>query len=342
MNMQACDAHSRFSPWQFRGNKTVKNRVVVPPMASQTATTEGFITQETLQHYKKLSEADSGILMVEYTYVHPSGRSEENQLGIATDEHVDDLTALASLIKKSGALAGIQLSHGGAKSTKDLTGGILWGPSEIAVPSKDNSFEIPKQMNGIEIKTWKDAFLSATERAVRAGFELVEFHSAHGYGLNQWLSPLTNQRTDSYGGTLEGRAKLLCEIISSVRERFPHLILSARIPGQDFLEGGLSINDSIKLVELLKQAGLDLVDVSSGLGGWRRPRERTGEGYLISEAQEIQAQTTLPVIGVGGIKTGTYIDELIRAGIVSFAAVGRKILEAPKVWAETEMKIACH
>ena len=342
MNIKACDVHPRFSSWQFRGSKTVKNRVVVPPMASQTATTEGFVTQETLQHYETLSEAGTGILMVEYTYVHRTGRSEENQLGIHSDEHLEGLTTLANLIRNSGALAGIQLSHGGSKSTKDLTGGTLWGPSEIAVPSKDNSFELPTQMSAIEIETWKHAFLSATERAISAGFELVEFHSAHGYGLNQWLSPLTNQRTDSYGGAPEGRAKLLCDIISSAREKFPNLILSARIPGQDFLEGGLSIDDSVKLVEMLKQAGLDLVNVSSGLGGWRRPRDRTGEGYLVSEAQEIQSQTTLPVIGVGGIKSGTYIDDLIGAGVVSFAAVGRKILEAPKVWAETEMKNACH
>lgn len=341
MHIQVCHRHARFSPWIFRGNKIVRNRVVVPPMASQTATTNGLVTDQTLTHYSGLGEAHAGILMVEYTFVHSTGRSEENQLGIANDDHVEGLSQIATLIKRSGALAGIQLSHGGAKSTPDLTGGILWGASEVAVPSKDNSFEIPRQMTVIEIDSWKNAFISATERAVHAGFELVEFHSAHGYGLNQWLSPLTNQRTDSYGGSLEGRARLLCEIITAVRAKFPDLILSARIPGQDFLEGGLSIADSVQLVEMLKQAGLDLVDVSSGLGGWRRPRDRNGEGYLVHEAQQIQSTTTLPVIGVGGIKSGAYIDQLIDTGAIRFAAVGRKILEAPRLWAESEMASSC-
>lgn len=332
----------RFQPWHFRGGKIARNRVVVPPMASQTATNSGIATEATIAHYARLAQACAGILMVEYTFVHATGRSESNQLGISSDQHIAGLTAIAGEIKKSGALAGIQLSHGGAKSSVDLTGGTLCGPSAIAVPSRDSTFDVPSEISTEGIDVWRSAFLSAVDRAVIAGFELVEFHSAHGYGLNQWLSPLTNRRTDEYGGGLAARSRLLREIITSARARYPHLVLSARIPGQDFLEGGLTTTDIIELVHLLEDAGLDIVDVSSGLGGWRRPRDRQGEGYLVAEARQIKAATSLPVIGVGGIKTGTFIDELLASGSVSFAAVGREILENPLEWAQNQMHCRRH
>ncbi len=189
---------NRWSKFTLK-NKTFKNRVVVPPMASQTADVLGFVTINTLKHYERLTEAKPGLLIVEYTYVHQSGRSEGNQLGIQSDAHIEGLSQIAKLIKNSGTLAGIQLSHGGGKSDRELTNGKLMGPSRIAVPVKDQKIEVPDPMSKDEIELWKSAFINATDRVVSAGFDLVELHSAHGYGLNQWLSPITNQRTDEYG-----------------------------------------------------------------------------------------------------------------------------------------------
>ena len=322
----------RYDTLKLKSNHMLSNRVVVPAMASETATAEGFATEETFAHYKRLAQSGAGLIHVEYTFVSLSGRSEPNQLGASTDEHTAGLRTIAGIIKASGATAGLQLVHGGAKTSKDLTGGVLLGPSAIRVPVKDRELDIPTAMTKSEIKDLQDAFLASAKRGVDAGFDLLELHAAHGYGLNQWLSPLTNQREDEYGGSLLGRTRILIEIVERLRREFPDTILSARIPGQDFIEGGLTVDDMIIVTKLLIDAGLDLISVSSGLGGWRRPRDRTQEGYLVQEAARIREMSSKPVIGVGGIETGSYIDQAICRGHISLAAVGRAILKDPAAW----------
>ncbi len=329
---------SRHSELQIR-NRQVKNRIVVPPMASSTATTSGLVTEETLAHYKRLTQSGAGLIIVEYTFVHSSGRSELNQLGISEDTHTVGLAKIAKLIHDMGSLAGIQLSHGGGKSTSELTGAQLMGPSAISVPVKDQQLENPVAMSLADIQMWKVSFIEAAGRAERAGFDLVELHSAHGYGLNQWLSPITNQREDEYGQHLLGRLRLMKEIIAEIRRQYPSLLLSIRMPGQDFLPGGLSMDDTIQIAQELERSGVDLLHVSSGIGGWRRPKERSGEGYLVAEAAQIQASVSIPVIGVGGIETGSYIDESLSQKRFALAAVGRAILSAPQSWRERELSL---
>jgi len=323
-------------------DKKFKNRVVIPPMASQTANSSGFVTEETINHYKRLTKAQAALLIVEYTYVHKTGRSEENQLGIDSDGHLEGLSKIANIIKNSGSLAGIQLNHSGGKSHRTLTGGKLMGPSAIAVPVKGHDMETQDSMNTDEIKLWVSAFTKACDRVVLAGFDLVELHSAHGYGLNQWLSPITNQRTDLYGNDLIGRKRLLLEIINAIRERHPHLLISVRLPGQDFIENGMTINESIHIAQCLENANVDLINVSSGIGGWRRSENRNGEGYLVTEASAIQKVVKIPVIGVGGIYTGEYIDHALTNAHFSLAAVGRAILQDPKQWFEQVLWKANH
>lgn len=303
-------------------------------MASETADERGFASDKTFEHYRRLATAGAGIIFVEYTYVHRSGRSEPNQLGVDSDAQIDGLREIASIIKATGALAGLQLVHAGGKTNTDLTDGSLQGPSNIVVPVKDRQLEQPTAMTDVEIKLWKSSFLHAAHRAVCAGFDMVEVHSAHGYGINQWLSPVTNHRQDRFGEHSQGRSLLLLEIITAIRKNFPRLLLSARIPGQDFLPNGLTVVETTALAQSLVSAGLDLVNVSSGLGGWRRPRGRNAQGYLIDEAETIQAQLSAPVIGVGGIEDGDFIDDLLATGKVSFAAVGRAILKDPQRWGE--------
>ena len=207
------------------------------------------------------------------------------------------------------------------------------GPSGIAVPVKDRQLEVPKIMNREDIELWKRSFADAVDRAVLAGFDVVEFHAAHGYGLNQWLSPITNQRQDEYGVTLIGRMKMLFDIVVAARKIHPALVLSVRMPGQDFFAGGLSVDDSIQVAKLLAQAGVDILNISSGIGGWRRPSTRVGQGYLVDEAAGIQAAVKVPVIGVGGIESGDYIDQALAEGRFALAAIGRAILSGPAEWA---------
>lgn len=332
---------NRFSPLRLSARHTLRNRVVIPPMASQTACADGRVNSVTLRHYARLAEAGPGLLIVEYTFVHPSGRSEENQLGISDDSHVAGLTRLAGLIHQSGAVAGIQLTHAGGKTTRALTGGRLMAPGAVPVPVKGQVMETPEPMGAAEIRLWRKSFVRAARRAVHAGFDLVEFHSAHGYGLNQWLSPLTNHRSDEYGKDLAGRGRLLREVVRAVRANHPNLLLSVRLPGQDFLESGLRISDTIEVARSLAAQGVNIIHVSSGIGGWRRPatRDGGGEGYLVEEAAAVQAQVSVPVIGVGGIKSAAYIDGGLRAGTFALAAVGRAILEDPRRWSDANLRL---
>ena len=209
-------------------------------------------------------------------------------------------------------------------------------PSAVAVPVKDRELEVPTPMTLAEIEGWQQDFLAATRRAMAAGFDLVELHSAHGYGLNQWLSPLTNQREDGYGGS--NRPRILREIIRAMRREFPDLLIAARLPGQDFIPGGLTVTDMMAMLKQLVADGLDVIDISSGLGGWRRPRDRAMQGYLVHEAAQIQRAFAQPVIGVGGIEEGAFIDELIQSGDLALAAVGRAILKDPLAWYQNHLQ----
>ncbi len=325
---------NRWTRFAFKNGMVAQNRVVVPPMASGTADVQGAVTSQTLRHYENLTRAGAGIVMVEYTYVHSSGRSEENQLGLHSDGQVPAHQKLVSSVHQAGALVGIQLVHGGGKSSKELTGGRLLGASDVVVPTKGNDLEKPVEMNRDEIKAYQSWYLDAAIRAADAGYDLIELHAAHGYGLNQWLSSLTNQRTDEYGGNLINRSRMLFEIFQAIRKALPHLLLGVRIPGEDHFRGGLTPDDMFFVSRRLDVLGADFLDVSSGIGGWRRPADRSGEGYLLPEATSIQQRVGIPVIGVGGIETGTFIDAAIARKRVSFTAVGRKILKDPKLFFE--------
>jgi NADPH2 dehydrogenase len=328
---------NRHSTLVLNNKIVLNNRIVVPPMASTTATESGFVTGQTLNHYQRLATSGAALVFVEYTYVHPSGRSEKMQLGISNDEHVAGLKDLSKIIKASGAVAGIQLTHSGGKSNSEFTIRKLMGPSGIVVPVKDQVLETPKVMDYEDILLWKNAFALAIQRAIDAGFDVIELHSAHGYGLNQFLSAITNVRNDAYGGSVAGRSQLLIEIIEAAKVKNAELVISARLPGQDFIDGGFSSDDAIWLAQKLQSIGVSLIHVSSGLGGWRRPMDRKGEGYLVDEAEKIQSQVSIPVIGVGGISTGSYIDESLKKNRFELAAVGRAILKDPKAWNEKQM-----
>lgn len=329
---------NRYSPLFFKNGKAAKNRVVVPPMASSTADEYGYVTDATVAHYAKLATSGAGIVWVEYSHVHGSGRSEENQLGIYEDGQIEGLKRVAHIIHQQGALAGIQIVHAGGKTDRGLTGGALMGPSDRTVPIKGEELEAADPMTSVDILLWKNSFRLAAHRVQEAGFDGVELHAAHGYGLNQWLSPITNQRRDGYGGSLENRARLLFEIVEDLRACFPKLILAVRIPGQDGFSEGLTHAEMQWVARGLESRGLDLIDVSSGIGGWRRPGDREGEGFWVPEAQGIQSVVGIPVIGVGGIQTGAYIDQVIGHGKISLAAVGRAILSDPVRWGDTNLR----
>ncbi|MCB9027133.1 MAG: NADH:flavin oxidoreductase [Bdellovibrionaceae bacterium] len=330
---------NRWTDYKFKNGKTAKNRVVVPPMASQTADTLGFVTKKTIQHYEELSNSGAGIIFAEYTYIHQSGKKgEPNQLAVDDDSKIAGLSEISHAIHKSGALAGLQIVHVGGKTSSALTGLPLLGPSSIPIPVKGQELETPKKMSANGIEEMIGWYIQAARRAEIAGFDIVELHAAHGYGLNQWLSPITNHRDDEFGGDIIGRSNLLLQIVSQIKQLFPNLLVAARMPAQDHFAQGLQPTDMRWVAQKLENIGIDLIDISSGIGGWRRPRGINGQGYLVSDAAQIKQAITIPVIGVGGIQEGSFIDEILLEQKVDFAAVGRAILKEPSLWKEINLE----
>jgi NADPH2 dehydrogenase len=328
---------NRWTPYKFSNGKIAKNRIVIPPMASQSADVNGFVTSQTIEHYARLSQAGAGIIFVEYSYIHQSGKGEPFQLGAYCDLAIEGLQKISHIIHDAGAIAALQIVHAGGKADTKVTGQALLGPSSVSVPVKNWMPEIPVQMSLADIQVYIQWYVDAAMRAKKAGFDIVEIHAAHGYGLNQWLSPITNHRTDFYGGSIENRQRLLLEIIEAIKAETPELLISVRIPGQDHVEKGLSIQDMKSVVIRLEQIGVDLIDVSSGIGGWRRPENRNDEGYLVEDASQIKQVTSRPVIGVGGIVNGDVIDLMLLQDKLDFAAVGRAILQDPIGWFKAQL-----
>ena len=317
------------SPIRLRGHR-LRSRLVLPPMASGTGDEEGFVTEETIEHYARIVGPGHALAFVEYTHVVAEGRSEPRQLGIDTDAHVPGMARLARVIRASGALAGLQLTHAGGKTEAALIGATPVGASAVAIPAYGGELPAPAPMDAFQVQRVIDCFVAAARRAVAAGFDAVEVHAAHGYLLNQWLSPLTNRRADEHGDGLAGRAALLLEIVRRLREVLPaRMLISVRFPAQDRLEGGLTPDDGVRLARSLHLVGVDVFNVSSGLGGWRRGREQRGEGYLVGDAAKLRAAAGVPVIGVGGIESSRYADAVLARGDVDMVAVGRAVLENP-------------
>lgn len=318
----------RFSPL-ITDSFTLKNRLVVPPMASQTADLDGLAMLETLTHSANLAKSGASLVMVEYSFVSLAGRSEANQLGAHDDRCIAGLAEIANIIHQAGAKAALQLTHCGGKDSSG-TSVDLMGPAGITVPAYDRELPLPRAMTMDDIADWQQDFVHAALRAEQAGFDFVELHCAHGYGLNQFLSPITNQRTDKHGGTLINQARLITDIITDIIQQAPKLKLMVRIPGQDLYPGGLSQTDMVDAAQLMVTAGVDILNISSGIGGWTRPKNRRGQGYLINESQYMkQANLGVPIIGVGGIEEGDYIDTAIENDWLDLAAVGRSILKDP-------------
>lgn len=320
------------TPIEIKGFK-IRNRIVLPPMATELATEDGRVTPELIKHYDERSRGP-GLVIVEHSYIARNGKASPKQLGIYSDGLIDELKKLVETIKGNGAIALIQLNHAGGRTLSSIIGEKPIAPSPIKFSTW---IEEPREMTFQDILNVKEAFKKAAERAIKAGFDGVEIHGAHGFLLNQFFSPLTNKRLDAYGGTLEKRMKLPLEIVKEVRGVIGSgKILSYRLGADDLTPGGITINDSIKMALKLEEEGVDIINVSGGLCG-SRPPQMTGEGYFIPQAERIKMNIKIPVIGVGGIRSPEYANEIVKTGRVDMVAIGRAMLENPK-WAEEALK----
>ena len=313
-------------PLEVKG-LNLKNRIVMHPMHTGLETTEGAVTDNLIEHYVRRSKA-LGLLIVEHSYVSLGGRLSERQLGIYDDHLVSGLEKLSSSIHETGAPAVIQINHAGRSASMKVTGTIPVAPSPRGYYRK---------LRTDKIEALTEVFALAAERAIKAGFDGVEVHGAHGFLLNQFFSPLTNRRRDKYGGSLENRMRFPLEVVERVREKVGGRLLLYRLGSDDLDPAGTQIEDSQKFAAKLEEAGVDIIDVSGGLCGSRPAQLQNRQGYFIPQAQQIKEVINIPVIGVGGITKPEYANKLIQEGHVDLVAAGRVLLEDPD-WAIKAIK----
>lgn len=327
---------SLFSPLQLR-EITFANRIGVSPMC-QYSSIDGFATDWHLVHLGARAQGGAGLVMLEASAVTPEGRISSGDLGIWKDEHVPALQRIAHFLHSQGARAGIQLAHAGRKGsmTPPFHGERLLTPAEGAwtpvAPSAiafSDSYAVPQALDQPGIDAVVKAFAEAAQRALQAGFDLVEIHAAHGYLLHEFLSPLSNHRSDQYGGSFENRVRLLLQVVDAVRAVWPQdRPVFVRISATDWTEGGWTIDESVALAKLLKQHGVDLVDVSSG-GNVPHAKIPVAPGYQVPFAARIRREAGIATAAVGMITEPEQANNLIADGHADMILMAREFLRDP-------------
>lgn len=325
-----------FSPLTIKG-VTLKNRIVVSPMC-QYSSADGFATDWHLVHLGSRAVGGASLIILEATGVSPEARISPQDLGIWKEEHIGKLKQITGFLKEQGAVAGIQLAHAGRKaSTKaPWLGRDKVGPEEggwqTVAPSAvaySPGYPHPIELDETGIRKVISDFASATERALQAGFEVIEIHASHGYLLHQFLSPLTNLRTDAYGGSFTNRARLLLEVVDAVKKVLPEeLPLFVRIPGSDWADGGWTPDDAVALAKLLKEKAVDVLDVTSG-GLVSQQKITAGPAYQLPFASRVKKETGILTSTVGMITNAVQAESILVNGDADLIMMARELLRDP-------------
>lgn len=309
-----------FTEWDCRGVR-LRNRIVMSPMCMYScAQRDGRVESWHKTHYPSRAVGGAGLIVVEATAVRPEGRISPEDLGIWSEEHIPGLRELCALVQEAGAKIGIQLAHAGRKSK---SGDRIVAPS--AIPFDEGS-ATPEAMTASDLRDVVEAFRDGARRARDAGFDVVELHAAHGYLLNSFLSPLTNRRTDAYGGGREGRFRLLGEAIEAVRTVWDGPLF-VRFSADEYAPGGSTMEDMIDYATRAKALGVDLIDVSSG--GVVPARVEPYPGYQIPYAESIRRGANVPVGAVGLIAEPELAEHTLRAERADLIFLGRELLRQP-------------
>ena len=303
----------------------LNNRLVFPPMATAKSDVDGSVNQEILDYYDEKSRGGYiSLIIIEHSFITPEGRANNSQLSVVDDNKIEGLKKLAKVIHNNGSKAIMQINHAGSLTTKEKTGFDIVGPSSIINP---RGKELPKELSKEEIKEIIQSFKLAAKRVKESGFDGVEIHSAHGYLLNQFYSPLTNKRNDEYGGDILGRIKIHLEIIKAVKEEvggdFPVLL---RLGACDYADGGNSIEDCKIAALEFEKAGIDILDISGGINGYIIPGLNE-QGYLQEVTAELKKIVSIPIILTGGITEVEAAEELLEKGKADLIGVGRAIFK---------------
>jgi 2,4-dienoyl-CoA reductase-like NADH-dependent reductase (Old Yellow Enzyme family) len=329
-----------FDPLQFR-DVTFRNRIAVSPMC-QYSSDDGFANDWHLVHLGSRAVGVAGAVIMEATAVDPRGRISPQDQGIWKDEHIAFLARIATFLKAEGAVAGIQLAHAGRKAStrspvtqahglrptlQPAEGG--WtpvAPSPIPFYADDAP---PAQLTQSDIRCLVESFASAARRALHAGFNLVEIHAAHGYLIHEFLSPLSNRRTDEYGGSFDNRIRFVLEVVESVRAAWPAgLPLWLRISATDWAEGGWTLDDSVELAKRVRTRGVDLIDCSSG-GLTLQQKIELGPGYQVPFAARIRRESAIATGAVGMITEPEQAEQILVEGQADLVLLAREFLRDP-------------
>lgn len=325
-----------FTPLTIK-SVTFKNRIVVSPMCEYSSV-DGFANEWHLVHLGSRAVGGAGLIITEATAVSAEGRISPNDLGIWKNAHLDKLKTIVSFVHQHGSVAGIQLAHAGRKASfpapwkgthqlKKTDNG--WQTvSASALPFYEGD-EPPEALTIEGIKKVTDDFKAGAQRALTAGFKLVEIHAAHGYLINQFLSPLSNKRTDEYGGSFENRIRLLKEITAAVQSVWPKdLPLFVRISATEWTEGGWNEHDSVRLAVVLKDMGVDLIDCSTG-GNTPGAKIPVGPGYQVRFAAQVKKEANILTGAVGMITTAEQAEEILVKEEADFIIIARELLRDP-------------
>ena len=328
---------SLFDPLTIRG-VTFPNRIWVSPMCQYSAI-DGVATSWHDVHIGSFATGGTGLIMMEASGVVPEGRISTACLGIWNEAQTERLKPIVSFAHSMGTKIGIQLAHAGRKASclppwsdhpmasKAEGGWDCVAPSAISFGGK---YPVPKELTVAEIKTLVKSFADSAKRAVMAGFDLVEIHAAHGYLIHQFLSPISNKRNDEYGGSFENRIRFFIEITEAVRKAIPDAMpLFARISASDWLEDGWTIDESVELCKLLKSAGVDLIDVSSGGTSSGAPVP-VGPGYQVPFAERIRRESNIFTCAVGLITEAHQANEVVESGRADAVMMAREFLRNPR------------
>jgi 2,4-dienoyl-CoA reductase-like NADH-dependent reductase (Old Yellow Enzyme family) len=330
---------------------TLRNRIGVSPMC-QYVSNDGTATDWHLVHLGARAVGGAGLVIAEATAVEPRGRISPQDAGLWSDKHIEPLARITRFVKEQGAVPGIQLAHAGRKasaarpwegdnSLKEEEGG--WetlAPSAVAFG--DKLWKVPKAMTHQDIKDVQQSFVTATEMAVTVGYQWLELHAAHGYLCHSFYSPISNKRTDEYGGSFENRIRFTVETLESMRAVWPeNLPLAVRVSCADWVDGGWTIEETIELAKKLKQTGADLIDCSSGFGSPDHRKYPFGPGWQVPFSEAVRREAQVATAAVGMITDPIQANDIIESGNADIVLLAREMLRDP-YWPQHAAKALSH
>ncbi len=317
-----------FDPFTLR-SLSLRNRIVMSPMCMYSAGEDAVATDFHLVHLGARAMGGVGLIVTEATAVESRGRISARDLGLYADRHVAPLARITSFAHSFGAMICTQLAHAGRKAWSQTKG---QGPDQAVGPGPlpfDSDWLAPQALSSSDIETIVTAFAAAAVRAHAAGFDAVEIHGAHGYLIHEFLSPISNQRRDAYGGSLDNRMRFLLRVVDAVRALWPaEKPMLVRLSCTDWVEGGLAIDDVVQVAQALKERQVDLIDCSTG-GNAARPVIPLGPGYQVAFSERIRREIGIPTGAVGLISTPELANEIIHNGRADVVFLGRELLRDP-------------